>query len=234
MAEPKQVPEGERPLDVPVSGRKRFPFYKTLDEARGDPDGVAILEGDWGGTVYMTVPLRHVPNATEADFNNLAEGLERIFWDCNFDGEGADGGQGVYYKGIPSNTGVTGGMGGGVVLDNVWINDQLGPACDDLVRKILGEVPMAPRFTHDCDECVYMATLEYRATVTEPNGKFRTVAPAQTDTLFDLYFCAKQPKPTVIARHGNAGPEYKSGLIAAEHDPELLLAKRMAVAKGFL
>lgn len=50
---------------------------------------------------------------------------------------------------------------------------------------------MAPQFTHDCSRCKQLGTV----------GKY------------DLYFCAQTGDwPTVIARYGNAGPEYASGL----------------------
>ena len=51
-----------------------------------------------------------------------------------------------------------------------------------------------PRFAHDCDECELL-------------GVFND---------FDLYFCTKQPMPTVIARWGNTGPDYTSGIEIAK------------------
>ena len=45
-----------------------------------------------------------------------------------------------------------------------------------------------PLFTHDCDKCQFLGTFKKH----------------------DLYFCAAGP--TVVARYGNDGPEYKSGM----------------------
>jgi len=50
---------------------------------------------------------------------------------------------------------------------------------------------MAPRFQHDCVNCIYL-------------GQFKE---------FDLYFHqAPVGRPTVLARYGDEGHEYKSGL----------------------
>lgn len=44
------------------------------------------------------------------------------------------------------------------------------------------------RYTHDCGECEFL-------------GQYKE---------YDLYYCEKEP--TVIARYGNDGPEYMSGI----------------------
>lgn len=76
-----------------------------------------------------------------------------------------------------------------------------------------------PKFTHDCQKCVFLGNYKWR----------------KED--YDLYFCATEP--TVIARYGNEGPEYKSGLIfgklaIADNDMEnpLGVALRLAIKKG--
>lgn len=55
-----------------------------------------------------------------------------------------------------------------------------------------------PRFTHDCDGCKFLGNY---------NGQ-------------DLYFCGNgRPFPTVIARFGNEGSQYQSGLEIAKGFP---------------
>lgn len=54
---------------------------------------------------------------------------------------------------------------------------------------------MAPRYTHDCDECCFV-------------GSFHDA----TDGVdYDLYACPFEP--TVVARYGDEGPDYASGLM---------------------
>jgi len=67
-----------------------------------------------------------------------------------------------------------------------------------------------PRFLHNCDVCVFLGHLEGN----------------------DLYFCPKEP--TVLARYGDDGPEYTSGISLAELDPRLAEAFRRADKKGLL
>lgn len=71
---------------------------------------------------------------------------------------------------------------------------------------------MTPQFEHDCTRCIFL-------------GRWET---------YDLYFCPQGPFPTVIARFGNDGPQYASGLASAEHIPSLGEAKRRATERGLL
>lgn len=70
------------------------------------------------------------------------------------------------------------------------------------------------RFEHDCAKCTFL-------------GQFGD---------YDLYHCLKQgPEfPTVIARWGDDGPEYNSGMVQADchTDPRLVEARKRAIARG--
>lgn len=75
------------------------------------------------------------------------------------------------------------------------------------------------RFQHDCDDCISLGTSEE----------------------FDLYFCDQCGTSTVIARFGDGGSEYLSGMHSALHqekaghtsDP-LVLALRVARERGLI
>jgi hypothetical protein len=69
-----------------------------------------------------------------------------------------------------------------------------------------------PIFVHDCSACVFL-------------GHARG---------HDLYFCEQHRMPTVTARYGSEGVEYRSGLALAGVDPELGEAKARAIARGLL
>lgn len=75
----------------------------------------------------------------------------------------------------------------------------------------------APLFKHDCNRCVYLGRLTSGAT-------------------FDLYFCMQSGgmPTTVIARYGDEGPHYHSGLTLVDSMPTLAEAKRRAQARGLL
>jgi len=66
------------------------------------------------------------------------------------------------------------------------------------------------RYTHDCDKCYYLGHYEK----------------------YDLYYCSKSTIPSVIARYGNEGWNYASGMIFAHKDISIPLyeAKQRAIA----
>ena len=108
--------------------------FKTFEEAKKHPDAVAVLEGDWGGTVYATIPLRLTSLDAEG-LRALSIRLEQVFWDCNISADDPEGGSGCYIIVAKPGQGVLGGMGGGRVEDGVWIHPDLG----DLEREFITE-----------------------------------------------------------------------------------------------
>ena len=66
----------------------------------------------------------------------------------------------------------------------------------------------------DCKGCIFLGNLR------------------EGDTLYDLYYCSQNGMPTVIARYGNDGPDYMSGMNSTSLNP-LKVAKARAVARGF-
>jgi hypothetical protein len=75
-----------------------------------------------------------------------------------------------------------------------------------------GSNALVMRYTHDCDICI-------------PLGQYQKN---------DLYYCNQHGMPTVIARFGNGGAEYTSGMGFAEIDPRLSIALLMAKAMGLV
>lgn len=70
-----------------------------------------------------------------------------------------------------------------------------------------------PKFQHDCVNCISL-------------GEFND---------HDLYFCLQSgDRATVIARYGDDGPDYTSGLGLAHLDTELGEAKKRAEEKGLI
>lgn len=70
-------------------------------------------------------------------------------------------------------------------------------------------------YKHDCKFC-------------KPLGEFNG---------HDLYYCdQKQPEPTLIARFGNEGPDYTSGMIFGKQRiiPELAEAHARAIQRGYM
>lgn len=71
-----------------------------------------------------------------------------------------------------------------------------------------------PNYEHDgCSGCVFLGELR------------------EDDIVYDLYYCPQNDVPTVIARYGNDGPDYMSGMLSTMNP--LRVAKARAMARGF-
>ena len=102
-----------------------FQALRGLTEARSYEDGAVILEGNFGGQIYLACPVSAVLCSDEA-IRSLLEAVDGRCWG---DPQGAR----VFYRRLPVGSIVAGGMGGGRVQDELWVHDE--------VRE-LGLVPM--------------------------------------------------------------------------------------------
>jgi hypothetical protein len=81
----------------------------------------------------------------------------------------------------------------------------------------------SPRFTHDCDVCIFL-------------GRFKTSEWCGKEEEVDLYVCRpeKNEETTLVARFGNEGHEYGSGLCFCVSSPHYAEACRRAINCGHL
>jgi hypothetical protein len=133
-SDPATVPEQESAVRRMIAEARGLPFHplSSLKQAQSQPDGVAILEGDWGGQIYVVCPAPLI-HCSEAALGRLLRDLDKIAWECN-DGEGAA----LFYERRPPGSGVAGGMGGGRVTDDLWVHKEfvdLGLA--DKIREVI-------------------------------------------------------------------------------------------------
>ena len=97
--------------------------YPSFAAARSDPDAAVVASGDDGGTVLLTAPLRLVA-CDASTLRRLAVDLDGLLWD---DPTGVE----LSFLHLPVGSGVPGGMGGGVVVEGMWIH----PCIDRTVAK---------------------------------------------------------------------------------------------------
>jgi hypothetical protein len=96
---------------------KAYVAAETLVAARDYPDSVVIFEGDYGGAIYLTIPVREVA-CDEPALTNLLSDIDKMCWsDCS--------GALVVYEIVPVGGGVPGGMGGGRVIDGLWLHPKV-------------------------------------------------------------------------------------------------------------
>jgi hypothetical protein len=93
-----------------------FLAYPSLEEARRDPDSAVVLSGDYGGTIFLTVPVRLL-QCSLATLWTLVSDLDAVTW-MSGDPTIAT----VAIERHPVRTGVVGGDGGGLVTDGVWVH----------------------------------------------------------------------------------------------------------------
>jgi hypothetical protein len=88
------------------------------------------MEGDYGGQIYLVCPVRLV-SCSEAALKTLLTDLDQMAWD---DPDGA----GLFFEARPRGAVVSGGMGGGLVREGVWLHpDLVKVGVEEDVRSVL-------------------------------------------------------------------------------------------------
>jgi hypothetical protein len=93
--------------------------FRTLAEAKAAPVAAVIIEGDDGGQIFATCPAALV-RCSEDRLHKLAAELETRLNATEYDGSAQ-----VLFEPIPVGRGVAGGMGGGGVIDGVWVHEEI-------------------------------------------------------------------------------------------------------------
>src|SRR5690348_395521 len=94
-----------------------YTAFTTLVAAREHPGSVVIFEGDDGGTIYLTNPVDRVI-CDETALKQLLFDIDTMCWS---DTDSAR----VVYEVVPIGAGVAGGMGGGCIVDGLWLHSEV-------------------------------------------------------------------------------------------------------------
>ena len=114
--------DDESPLRSILHIAKGEPFnpLPNYEAAKISDNGYVVFEGDDGGQIYLTCPMKYV-NCNHNTLLRLLNDIDKMFWNdesaCR-----------VFYEAFAMNSGVWGGMGGGVAIDGLWIHDSLNEA----------------------------------------------------------------------------------------------------------
>src|SRR5258708_3195694 len=115
----KPLPEhhnGLRSMMADASG-DAYVAFETFAAALDHSDSVVIFEGDYGGTIYLTSPVCDVA-CGEGTLKQLLFDIDARCWS---DRRGAR----MTYEVVPVGAGVAGGMGGGQVVDGLWLHPRV-------------------------------------------------------------------------------------------------------------
>ena len=134
MPTPKIIPNHHSPVRrvIAEAHGAQYEAFRNLEEARAANGAYLIMEGDWGGQIYLVCPVRLV-EASEKTLGQLLAELDQIAWSGNA-GEGA----GIYYEQRQPGAGIAGGMGGGLATDSLWIHPEfLARGLGDHIRSMI-------------------------------------------------------------------------------------------------
>ncbi len=115
------VPEHHSAVRHIINEAHRKPndmFVESFLQAQNTAGTYVIMEGDWGGQIYLSCPM-NIVKCNEDTLENLLIDLDIIAWDCN-EGEG----RGVYYEVREPGEGIGVGMGGGEINEELWIHKE--------------------------------------------------------------------------------------------------------------
>jgi hypothetical protein len=116
---------------VADAGGTEYTALRSLAEARTCKDATVVLEGDYGGQIYVVAPVGYV-KCTEAVLHSLLAELDALEWN---EPEGAS----AFFERRPVGTGVPGGMGGAVVQEGVWVHERLHMHHSAIIQVLAGE-----------------------------------------------------------------------------------------------
>ena len=105
--------------------------YPSLVEAQADPDGVMIMEGDDGGTIYVVCPARLV-RCSQQSLERLLQDIDALVW------REPDMARIVFERARVGQR-IAGGLGGGIVTDQIWVHEELDRVATS-IRAVITEV----------------------------------------------------------------------------------------------
>lgn len=124
---PQEIPPHHSPVRSLWAQAHGQPYvaWPDLREGRRDTDSVMVMEADSGGQILATCPVRHIA-ANEAILNQLLCDLESITWGGGDLAEASQPSEAaIRYEDLAIGCGVVGGMGGGAVVDGLWVHDEV-------------------------------------------------------------------------------------------------------------
>jgi hypothetical protein len=94
-----------------------FSPIASYGEAKEDPSGYAVMHGDDGGQIYLTVPLSRI-KASQEELADLLRRIDAKEWNDPRT-------RLLYYEHGSVGQEISGGMGGGILTDGLWLHPAL-------------------------------------------------------------------------------------------------------------
>jgi hypothetical protein len=94
-----------------------FVTLRSLEEARTMDHTAVVMQGGSGAQIYLTVPVKYV-SCDGDSLVALLTSLDAIEWNDPAQAS-------VSFELAPIGSGIYGGMGGGSVIDGIWMHPRL-------------------------------------------------------------------------------------------------------------
>ncbi|WKN30987.1 hypothetical protein PZB74_18710 [Porifericola rhodea] len=126
------IPDHVSPLRYILheAGQDRLISIRNLKEASETKNAVMIMEGDWGGQIYLTSPIKHV-KCDERCLIQLLQDLDELAW-----GDQGKESRKVVFEVRNIGDQISGGMGGGSITDEIWIHEEFKEE-RDLIKEVI-------------------------------------------------------------------------------------------------
>ncbi len=124
------IPEhesGVRKLMSESQGIK-YKAFKNFEEAKKHSNAYMIMQGDYGGQIYLSAPVQQI----KCDY----KALENLLKDIDY--EDPDGAR-IFFEEMEPGQGIAGGMGGGLATDGLWVHKGLEKQYDRIKEVLDGK-----------------------------------------------------------------------------------------------
>ncbi|CAF0904180.1 unnamed protein product, partial [Didymodactylos carnosus] len=108
---------------------EEYEAIKNFNDAKTTENCVLIFEGDYGGQIYLTCPMKYV-QCNEQILKQLLNDIDKLQWD---DEEGCR----MYYEIHKIGDDIIGGMSGGHVNDHLWIHDEINTEIKQQIQDVI-------------------------------------------------------------------------------------------------
>ncbi|MEK3917718.1 hypothetical protein [Paenibacillus sp. FSL H7-0331] len=128
-----QIPQYHSPLRhlMNEAYELEHKFIKTLEEAKEVQNSYLVMEGDHGGQIYIVCPV-HIIRADKDTLIRLLKDIDKVEWD-------ESDSTGMYFERFNQGDIVSGGMGGGLATEKLWVHDSLIRIGNEISKVIYGK-----------------------------------------------------------------------------------------------
>jgi hypothetical protein len=109
---------------------RQYRTFRSLLEAKSSPKSIAVFEGDYGGQIYVVARVSGI-SCSEPVLVSLLSELDSLEW------KDPDG-TGLYFEEAEIGQPIPGGMGGGGVIEDVWVHPRLQQYSSKIVGVLTG------------------------------------------------------------------------------------------------